>query len=150
MFRVLRLVAVAVVVGALFVALSSVAQESHGLSPADAGAVRANLGFAGADPIDAPGKFFGQFTEDVHWNYRGDRADGMEALRKLGWCHSVSGENTVKKLEGVGEWAYALGTYRLSLKCGDRAPVNVEGEFVTVHRKDRRGSWRIAVYVAGE
>lgn len=148
MFRSVRLIVA--ISGALLPTLSSYAQESHGLSPGDVVAVRSNLGFAGVDPIDAPGKFFGQFTEDVHWNYRGGRADGMEALRKLDWCHTTSGENTVKNLEGSGEWAYVLGAYRLSVRCGDQAPVNVKGEFVTVHRRDRHGSWRIAVYLASE
>ena len=126
------------------------AQEANGLSTEDAAAVRSNLGFAGIDPIDAPEDFFGRFTEDVHWNYRGNRADGMEALRKTDWCHTVSGENTAKQAEGSGDLAYVLGTYRLSLDCGDEEPVNVEGEFVTIHRRQRDGSWRIGLYLAGQ
>lgn len=120
------------------------------MSAEDSAAVHSNHRFAGIDPIDSPGEFFGQFSQDVHWNYLGNRADGMKALRESGWCHTISGENTIKQMEGVGDLAYALGTYRLSLKCGDEEPVNVEGEFVAIHRRERDGSWRIAVYLAGQ
>jgi hypothetical protein len=124
--------------------------EQDGLSAEDAAAVRSNLRFAGVDPIDAPEEFFGQFAEDVHWNFRGIRTDGMEALRALEWCHTISGENTPRQVEGSSDLAYVLGTYRLSLNCGDEEPVNVEGEFVTIHRRERDGSWRISLYLAGQ
>jgi len=130
--------------------LPSRAQEAGGLPTEDAAAIRSNLAFAGIDPIDAPEEFFGQFTEDVHWNYRGDRADGMEALRKASWCHTISGENTTQRMEGAGDLAYAFGTYRLSLKCGDEEAVTVEGEFVTIHRREPDGAWRIGLYVAAQ
>ena len=136
---------------ALFaVALLSEAQEVRGLSDSDASAVQSNLQFAGMDPIDTPEAFFSLFTEDVHWSYRGNRVDGMKALRETDWCHTISGENTIEQMEGSGDLAYVLGTYQLSLRCGDQAPVQVEGEFVTIHRRDREGSWRIALYLAGQ
>jgi hypothetical protein len=138
------------VLAALIAAPPLHAQEADGLSTEDAASIRSNLRFAGVDPIDTPEEFFDQFAEEVHWNFRGNRADGMEALREFGWCHTISGGNTPKQVQGSGDLAYVLGTYRLSLDCGDEEPVNMEGEFVSIHRRERDGSWRISLYLAGQ
>lgn len=114
-------------------------------SDEDAAAVRANLSaYMAADPIDEPDRFFGQFTEDVYWVYA-DQApwDGMAGLRNVEWCHTLLGEVSVDHLAGSGDLAYARGTYRLSLDCGDDAPQDSEGTFLSVHRRMDDGTWRI-------
>jgi ketosteroid isomerase-like protein len=98
----------------------------------------------GADPIDAPETFFSQFTEDVYWVYS-DQTPwvGMQGLRSVKWCHTLSAEITADRVEGSGDLAYARGTYRLSLDCGGDAPVDTEGVFLSAHRRQQDGSWRI-------
>jgi len=119
--------------------------EVSSFSARDAAAVRTNLDtYMGADPIDAPETFFSQFTEDVYWVYS-DQTPwvGMQGLRSVKWCHTLSAEITADRVEGSGDLAYARGTYRLSLDCGGDAPVDTEGVFLSAHRRQQDGSWRI-------
>jgi ketosteroid isomerase-like protein len=111
----------------------------------DAAAVRTNLvTYMAADPIDEPDRFFGQFTEDVYWVYSDEAPwDGMEALHNVEWCHTLLGEISADHVAGSGDLAYARGTYRLSLDCGDGAPEDSEGTFLSVHRRLPDGTWRI-------
>lgn len=114
-------------------------------SAQDAAAVRTNLDtFMSADPIDAPDTFFSQFSEDVYW-VRNDQEPwvGMQALRSVDWCHTLSGTNiTADHVAGSGGLAYARGTYLLSLRCGNDT-VNSQGDFLSIHRRQQDGSWRI-------
>ncbi len=119
--------------------------EVSPFSAQDAAAVRTNLDTAmSADPIDAAETFYSQFTEDVYWVYKGQTPwVGMQGLRTVNWCHTLSGEITADRVEGSGDLAYARGTYRLSLDCGRTAPVEVEGVFLSTHRRQQDGAWRI-------
>lgn len=114
-------------------------------SAQDVAAVRANLDrFWAADPIDAPETFFSQFTEDLYWIYRDQEPwEGMQKLKSVEWCHTLSGEITADRIDGSGDLAYARGTYRLSLDCGQDTPVDSEGVFLSVHRRQQDGTWRI-------
>lgn len=119
--------------------------EAASFSAEDAAAVRTNLEtYMRADPIDAPETFFGQFAEDVHWIYS-DQPPwvGMQGLHAVEWCHTRSGAVTAERVEGAGDLAYARGTYRLSLDCGGEEPVHSEGAFLSAHRRQQDGSWRI-------
>jgi ketosteroid isomerase-like protein len=119
-------------------------QTTSAFSESDAAAVRANLTtYVAADPIDSPEMFFSQFTENVHWIYRDQQPWlGMQRLRGVEWCHTRSGEITADRVEGSGDLAYARGTYRLSLDCAS-GPVNSEGPFLSAHRRQQDGSWKI-------
>ena len=119
--------------------------EVSTFSAQDVAAVRTNLDtYMTADPIDAAETFFSQFTEDVYWVYSDETPwVGMQGLRSVEWCHTLSGEITADRVEGSGDLAYARGTYRLSLDCGDDAPVELEGVFLSVHRRQQDGAWRI-------
>lgn len=119
--------------------------EAPTFSDQDAAAIRTNLDtYMAADPIDDPDTFFSQFTEDVHWIYD-DQAPwvGMEGLRNVSWCHTLSAEIIADRVEGSGDLAYARGTYTLSLGCADQDEVNVEGVFLSAHRHQADGTWRI-------
>jgi ketosteroid isomerase-like protein len=120
-------------------------EETASFSAQDAAAVRANLETAmGADPIDAPETFFAQFTENVYWVFHKDAPwAGIQDLRSVDWCHTASSEIAAGRIEGSGDLAYARGTYRLSLDCGRDAPVDRDGVFLSVHRRQQDGSWRI-------
>ena len=119
--------------------------EVSTFSAQDVAAVRTNLDtYMTADPIDAAETFFSQFTEDVYWVYSDETPwVGMQGLRSVEWCHTLSGEITADRVEGSGDLAYARGTYRLSLDCGDDASVELEGVFLSVHRRQQDGAWRI-------
>ena len=119
--------------------------EVSTFSAQDVAAVRTNLDtYMTADPIDAAETFFSQFTEDVYWVYSDETPwVGMQGLRSVEWCHTLSGEITADRVEGSGDLAYARGTYRLSLDCGDDAPAELEGVFLSVHRRQQDGAWRI-------
>lgn len=119
--------------------------ESSPFSAEDAAGVRANLSaYMGADPINEAETFFSQFTDDVYWVYS-DRPPwvGMQGLRNVDWCHTLSGEIRADRVEGSGDLAYARGTYRLSLDCAGDAPVSSQGVFLSAHRRQQDGSWRI-------
>ncbi len=128
--------------------LSACAQpqvEMVSFSGQDAAAVRTNLDtYMAADPIDEPETFFSQFTEDVYWTFE-DQTPwvGMQGLRSEEWCHTLSAQITADRVEGSGDLAYARGSYRLSLDCGGNAPVESEGVFLSAHRRQQEGSWRI-------
>ena len=119
--------------------------EVSTFSAQDVAAVRTNLDtYMTADPIDAAETFFSQFTEDVYWVYSDETPwVGMQGLRSVEWCHTLSGEITADRVEGSGDLAYARGTCRLSLDCGDDAPAELEGVFLSVHRRQQDGAWRI-------
>lgn len=144
--RALRCTVIAIL---LAVGVSSCARpeaEFGAFSAQDAAAVRANLAaYLSADPIDDPETFFSQFTDDVYWVYS-DQPPwvGMEALRAVAWCQTLAGsEITADRVEGAGDLAYARGTYRLSLGCGGDSPSNSQGVFLSAHRRQADGSWRI-------
>lgn len=124
--------------------------EPPSFSAEDTAAVRANLDtFMTADPIDEPATFFPLFTEDVYWNFADNGpVEGMEALKAVTWCHTLSSEMPADRVEGSGDLAYARGTYRLSLGCGQDAPVEREGTFLSVHRRQQDGTWRIESMLA--
>jgi ketosteroid isomerase-like protein len=143
-----RSVVLAVLVFPLAIGVSGCAQpevEIASFSAQDAGAVRTNLDtYLSADPIDAPETFFSQFTEDVYWVFA-DQTPwvGTQGLQGVEWCHTLSSEITADRVEGSGDLAYARGTYRLSLDCGGDTPVDREGVFLSVHRRQEDGTWRI-------
>lgn len=120
-----------------------VAVESF--SAEDEAAVRANLDtFMQTDPIDAPDTFYGQFSEDVYWVYDAETPwEGIQGLRNVDWCHTLSAEINADRVEGEGDLAYARGTYSLSLDCDGEEPEDSEGVFLSVHRRQENGSWRI-------
>lgn len=120
--------------------------ESSTSDAQDAAAVRVNLdAYMSADPASDAETFFSQFTEDVHWIH-GDQAPwvGIQGLRNVNWCHTLPGsKTTVDRVEVSGDLAYARGTYRLSLDCGDDGQQDSEGVFLSAHRRQQDGSWRI-------
>jgi Domain of unknown function (DUF4440) len=120
-------------------------QSATAFDEGDIEAVRTNLNtYMVSDPIDAPETFFSQFTDDVHWVYDPDTPwVGMAGLRQVDWCHTLSAEIHADRVEGSGDLAYARGTYRLSLDCGQDAPVNSAGVFLSAHRRQPDGTWRI-------
>ncbi len=119
--------------------------ETVSFSGQAATAVRTNLDtYLATDPIDEPETFFSQFTEDVYWVFN-DQTPwvGMQDLRSVEWCHTLSAQITADRVEGSGDLAYARGSYHLSLDCGGDAPVGSEGLFLSTHRRQQDGSWRI-------
>jgi len=119
--------------------------EVSTFSAQDVAAVRTNLDtYMTADPIDAAETFFSQFTEDVYWVYSDETPwVGMQGLRSVNWCHTLSGEITASRVEGSGDLAYARGTYLLSLDCGGDVAVESDGDFLSTHRRQEDGAWRI-------
>ena len=121
------------------------APEIPSFTSEDAAAVRANLDtYMQADPLEEPETFFSQFTDDVYWIYdHNEPGVGMEALRSVEWCGTISATITADRVEGSGDLAYARGTYRLSLDCGEDMPTDSEGVFLSTHRRQADGSWLI-------
>ena len=119
-------------------------ESTSTFSDSDAAAIRADLTtYMAADPIDSPETFFSQFTEDIHWIYRDQQPFvSMQGLHAVEWCHTRSDQITAGRVEGSGDLAYARGTYRLSLDCAS-GPVTSEGPFLSAHRRQQDGSWRI-------
>ena len=119
-------------------------RDTPSFSTQDAVAIRANLNkFTMTDPIDEPEAFFSQFTEDVYWVFGDLEREGMQSLRSVKWCHALLAEITADHVKGSVDLAYARGTYRLSLDCGGDMPVESEGVFLSVHRRQQDGAWRI-------
>lgn len=145
--------AAVILLPALTVAMSACgAGEAASFSAADAAGVRANLDrYMELDPADQPEEFFSEFTEDVYWAYD-DRSPwvGIEGLRNVDWCHTRSGAITAEHVDGSGELAYARGTYSLALDCGDESLVEREGIFLSVHRRQGDGSWRIESFLQND
>jgi ketosteroid isomerase-like protein len=59
---------------------------------------------------------------------------------------SASAELTTKAVEGRGDLAYSVGTYRLTLtpkKAGAKALPTEEGKYLEVLKKQADGSWKI-------
>ena len=48
---------------------------------------------------------------------------------------------TVEEVVGVGDLAYARGTYSLAATLTDGSPVTDEGSFLRIHRRAADGSW---------
>ncbi len=119
--------------------------ETAVFSDDDVAAVRANLrAFTTSDPIASPDIFFSQFTDDVFWAPGPDfLATNIQELRDGSWCATLTNERTVERVEGSGDLAYARGTFQLGLDCGDADPEEREGYFLTVHRRQPDGTWRI-------
>jgi ketosteroid isomerase-like protein len=111
----------------------------------DAAAVRENLDtYIGADPVDASEVFFSQFTDDVYWVYADETPRvGINGLGGVEWCHTRSAEIMADRVEGSGDLAYARGTYRLSVDGGEDALIESDGAFLSIHRRQQDGSWRI-------
>lgn len=127
---------------------SSCAQEAPEMpsfASDDAAAVRANLDtYMQADPLEEPETFFSQFTDDVYWLYdQNEPWVGLEALRAVEWCGTISATITADRVEGSGDLAYARGTYSLSLDCGEDTPTDSQGVFLSMHRRQSDGSWLI-------
>ncbi len=55
---------------------------------------------------------------------------------------------TVERLEGSGDLAYVRGTFQLALDCGEANPVERQGSFIQIHRRQPDGSWRIATIIS--
>jgi hypothetical protein len=131
--------------------LSASDDESLGnLTEADAAGVRDNLtAFTASDPIKSPEKFFTQFTSDVYWAPGPDfLATNMEELKSGPWCTATSSERTVDRIDGLGSLAYARGTFQLSLDCGAPETFERQGSYLSVHRRQPDGTWRIATMVS--
>jgi ketosteroid isomerase-like protein len=126
-------------------ACSQTSAKVPGFTEEDATAVRNNLQtYISTDPIDAPDAFFSQFTNDIHWTYADEPPwVGTQGLRDVAWCHTVSAEITPERVDGSGDLAYARGSYRLTLNCAAEGTVNGQGPFLSVHRRQPDGSWRI-------
>ena len=119
-------------------------RDTPSFSTQDAAAIRANLDtFMIGDPINEPETFFSQFTEDVYWAFLDLERVGIDSLRSVNWCPTLLGEITADRVEGSGDLAYARGTYHVSLDCGGDTPVDSEGVFLSAHRRQQDGTWRI-------
>jgi predicted ester cyclase/ketosteroid isomerase-like protein len=126
------------------------AESAGGLTENEAAAVRENLeAFAASDPIKSPDTFFAQFTDDIYWapgpNFL---ATNIQELRDGSWCTATSNTQTVDHIEGLGNLAYARGTFQLSLDCGDPQVVERQGSYLSVHRRQSDGTWLIATRVS--
>lgn len=127
-----------------------VAESAGGLTENEAAAVRENLeAFTASDPIESPDTFFAQFTDDIHWSPGPDFvATNIQELREGPWCTATSNTQTVDHIEGLGNLAYARGTFQLSLDCGDPQVVERQGSYLSVHRRQSDGTWLIATRVS--
>lgn len=148
-----RLLALSIPLCAVLFGTATCAQpvaDTDRFSDADAAAVRANLdAFVTSDPLASPDTFFSQFTDDVFWEPGpGVIVTGMEELRNMEWCGTLLHERTVERVEGSGDLAYVRGTFQLALDCGEANPVERQGSFISIHRRQPDGSWRIATMVS--
>jgi predicted ester cyclase/ketosteroid isomerase-like protein len=121
-------------------------EEDGSFSEQDAAAVRENLqSFAGSSPIKSPETFFAQFTDDIHWSPGPDFvATNIQELRDGPWCTEIEHMRNVDRVEGSANLAYVRGTFQLSLDCGNDELDNLHGTFLSVHRRQADGTWRIA------
>jgi ketosteroid isomerase-like protein len=135
-------VAVALV---LWGGLAGCGTGANGFAGEDAEAIRSNLRtYMETSPLDRPDIFFAQFTEDVHWIYAENQPwVGQQGLRAVQWCGTNAARITPERVEGSGDLAYARGTYELSLDCGGEQPLESEGVFLSAHRRQADGSWRV-------
>ncbi len=125
------------------------AREAAPLSTEDVAAIKANLeAFVQAGLAADWDSFFGQFTEDAVWmGSRNSPAEvGLPAMKKGDWVLALESELLPVDIDGRGELAFARGTFSLLLDY--EGAVKNEGKFVTIHRKQSDGTWRIAVYIA--
>jgi ketosteroid isomerase-like protein len=137
-----RRAAVAVLV---LTSLPACGTAADGFGERDTEAIRSNLRtYMETNPLDRPDAFFAQFTEDVHWIYAENEPwVGQQGLRAVEWCGTNAAEITPERVEGSGDLAYARGTYELSLDCGGDEPLESEGVFLSAHRRQADGSWRV-------
>ncbi len=124
-------------------------QEAAQLSVEDAAAIRANLDrFVQSDLAGDWDSFFAQFTEDAVWMYSpdGPAVEGVAAMEQGNWARALEKELSPVQIDGRGDLAFARGPFSLLL---DReGAVKRQGHFVTIHRKQSDGSWRIALFIA--
>ncbi|MFX0197843.1 MAG: YybH family protein [Candidatus Hodarchaeota archaeon] len=124
-------------------------EEAGKLSQEDVSGIKANIeAYVQADLAGDWDTFFAQFTEDVEWTWsRGAPAvEGREAMKKLNLVKALEKEFTAVTIDGRGDLGFARGTFSILLDYEDA--VKIKGNFLTVHRKQSDGSWRIAVYIA--
>ena len=125
------------------------AREAAPLSTEDVNAIKANIeAFVHADLAADWDSFFGQFTEDAVWIWSPDlpAMEGLPAMKKLNWVRALESELLPVKIDGRGDLAFARGTFSLLLDY--EGAVKHEGKFVTIHRKQSDGAWRIAVCIS--
>ena len=114
----------------------------------DTAAIKANLEeFVRADLSGDWDSFFAQFTEDVAWYWLpgAPAAEGLETMKKLDFIKALEKEFKIVDIDGRGDLGYSRGTFSLLLD--HEGAKKIEGNFVTIHRKQPDGSWRIAVNI---
>ena len=125
------------------------AEESGKLSQEDDAGIKSNIeAWVQADLAGDWDSFFAQFTEDAEWIWlRGAPAvQGLSAMKKINFVKALEKEFTAVTIDGRGDLGFARGTFSILLDHKDAA--KLKGNFLTVHRKQSDGSWRIAVYIA--
>jgi uncharacterized protein (TIGR02246 family) len=122
-----------------------------GLSAADEAAVRAlDTDWAKAATAGDGNAIAALYAADATVLPPGEASRTGEAAKKY-WvdftnAFSGSAELTTKSVEGRGDLAYAVGTYRMALtpkKAGSKPLPTDEGKYVEVLKKQADGSWKI-------
>jgi len=145
--RILQVVAIGV--GLCLVPLPSQAQVSAALSPAEVAKVNA-ISQIQVKAILAKDwtTMVAQYTDDAVLCPANEPAvKGRAAIRA--WSEKfppVSAMTiTLGKVEGVGDLAYVLGTYTMTIAPPGAPPVKDVGKFVEVRRRQADGKWLVAV-----
>lgn len=77
-------------------------------------------------------------------------ASGKEAIRKMADemfampGFTVKWQPTMVKVASCGDWGYSIGTYEMSVNGPDGKPVNDNGKYMTVWKKQADKSWKVA------
>lgn len=88
--------------------------------------------------------FFDHFTADVVWmSPTRPPIEGLDNLRRGSWFRATEEQLVPVQIEGSGNLAFARGTLSLVL-AGQR--VQHEGTFLSILRRQRDGTWKMAVY----
>jgi uncharacterized protein (TIGR02246 family) len=129
------------------------AGESRPLSPADEEGIRAaDLAFAAAANAGNIDGVIAIYADDASLLPPGfPPQEGRDAIRKF-WggllgAYTVRFDVNSDKIEGRGDLAYAVGHYKLSAtpKAKGPPPIEEEGKFVEVLKRQPDGSWKYVV-----
>lgn len=122
------------------------AESAGKLTQEDVEGIKANLEAFVQSDLDGDWEtFFSQFTEDVAWYWlQGEPSvEGLAAMKKLELVKALEKEIKIDVVDGRGDLGYARGTFSILLD--HEGAVKINGNFLTIHRKQPDGSWRIAV-----
>ena len=125
------------------------AEEAGKLSQQDISGIKANIeAFVEAGLAGDWDTFLAQFTEDAEWMWLpgAPAVEGLAAMKELDWAKALEKEFTAITIDGRSDLGFARGNFSILLDHKDAD--KLRGNFLTVHRKQSDGSWRIAVFIA--